>query len=64
MTKRPISSLRVPNGDSLYALGSLLYELGYQNYLKAEQADPEDRLKMLRDNQPILKSAIRRHGSR
>ena len=46
--------------DSLYALGSLLYELGYQNYLKAEQADPEDRLKMLRDNQPILKSAIRR----
>lgn len=46
--------------DSLFALGSLLYELGYRNYLEAEQADATKRLELLRENQPILESAIRR----
>ena len=46
--------------DSLFALGSLLYELGYRNYLEAEQADAAKRLELLRENQPILESAIRR----
>ncbi len=46
--------------DSLYALGTLLYELGYRNYLKAEQAASAERLELLRKNQPVLKSALRR----
>ncbi|MDB4749333.1 hypothetical protein OAF83_00360 [Rubripirellula sp.] len=46
--------------DSLFALGTLLYNLGYRNYLEAEQADPLSRLELLRENQPILESAIRR----
>lgn len=46
--------------DSLFALGSLLYELGYRNDLQAEQVDPEEKLELLMKNQPILESAIRR----
>ena len=46
--------------DSLFALGSLLYELGYRNYLEAEQAEPKEKLELLTKNQPILESAIRR----
>ncbi|MGI9467331.1 MAG: hypothetical protein ACR2OA_09440 [Rubripirellula sp.] len=46
--------------DSLFALGSLLYELGYRNYLEAEQAEPMEKLELLVKNQPILESAIRR----
>ena len=46
--------------DSLFALGELLYELGYRNYLEAEQAEPQEKLELLMKNQPILESAIRR----
>lgn len=46
--------------DSLFALGSLLYELGYRNYLEAEQTAPKEKLELLVKNQPILESAIRR----
>jgi len=46
--------------DSLFALGSLLYELGYRNYLEAEQAEPKEKIELLIKNQPILESAIRR----
>ena len=46
--------------DSLFALGSLLYELGYRNYLEAEQTEPKEQLELLMKNQPILESALRR----
>lgn len=46
--------------DSLFALGALLYELGYRNYLEAEQAEQKEKLDLLMKNQPILESAIRR----
>jgi tetratricopeptide (TPR) repeat protein len=46
--------------DSLFALGGLLYELGYRNYLEAEQAAPDKRLELLQKNQSILESAVRR----
>lgn len=46
--------------DSLFALGALLYELGYRNYLEAEQAEPQEKIELLMKNQPVLESAIRR----
>ncbi len=46
--------------DSLFALGALLYELGYRNYIEAEQVEPTETLELLIKNQPILESAIRR----
>ncbi len=46
--------------ESLFALGTLLYELGYRNYLEAEQAEPREKIELLIKNQPILESAIRR----
>ncbi len=46
--------------DSLFALGGLLYELGYRNYLEAEQAPPDKMLELFEKNQPILESAVRR----
>ena len=45
--------------DSLLTLGELLYERGYRNYLSAEQAEPDVRLDLLRDNQPLLEEAVR-----
>lgn len=44
--------------DSLLTLGELLYQQGNRNYLAAEQAKPEERLQLLRDNQSILEEAI------
>ena len=49
-----------PWRDSLLTLGELLYQRGYQNHLKAEHASGQERLTLLRENQPILEEAIRR----
>ena len=46
--------------DSLLTLGELLYERGYRNHLVAEQSTREQRMRLLRENQPILEEAIRR----
>lgn len=46
--------------DSLLTLGELLYERGYRNHLIAEQSAREERMRLLRENQPILEEAIRR----
>ena len=45
--------------DSLFALGELLYERGYQNYLSTLKGTVDDRARLLRQNQPILEEAIR-----
>ncbi len=46
--------------DSLLTLGELLYERGYRNHLVAEQSPAAEKLRLLRDNQPVLEEAIRR----
>ncbi len=46
--------------DSLLTLGELLYERGYRNHLVAEQSPATEKLRLLRENQPILEEAIRR----
>jgi len=46
--------------DSLFTLAELLYQKAYENHLKAEHADPAERMEWLKANQPILVSAIRR----
>lgn len=46
--------------ESLLTLGELLYQRGYENHLKAEHASGQERLDLLRENQPILDEAIRR----
>lgn len=45
--------------ESLFTLAELLYHRGYRNYLRADRADPTERLEILRDNQPTLEEAIR-----
>ncbi len=46
--------------ESLLTLGELLYRRGYENHLRAEQAKPQDKVQLLRANQPILEEAVRR----
>lgn len=48
-----------PWRDSLFALGELLYERGYHNYLAAEQETGPQKMVMLRNNQSILEDAVR-----
>lgn len=45
--------------DSLLALGEMLYQHAYRNFLVADQAKAEDKVPLLRDNQPMLEEAIR-----
>ncbi|WP_197171052.1 tetratricopeptide repeat protein [Novipirellula aureliae] len=46
--------------DSLFTLAELLYQKAYENHLKAEHADPAERMELLKNNQAILVAAIRR----
>ena len=45
--------------DSLFTLGEILYHKGYANHLQAERTKPEERIALLRDNQPNLDEAVR-----
>jgi hypothetical protein len=45
--------------DSLLTLGEILYHKGYANHLRAERARPEQRIAMMRENQPNLDEALR-----
>lgn len=46
--------------NSLLSLGEILYRRGYENHLAAERVTGAEKLKLLRDNQPVLEEAIRR----
>ena len=46
--------------DSLFTLGELLYQRGHRNFLVAQRQAPEERLKLLGENQPVLREAVRR----
>lgn len=45
--------------DSLFTLGEMLFERGYQTHLAADRAIKADRNALLRENQPILAEAVR-----
>lgn len=45
--------------DSLFTLGELLYRRGYENHLSIDKVADDEKMVILRDNQPILEDAIR-----
>jgi tetratricopeptide (TPR) repeat protein len=45
--------------DSLFTLAELLYQRGHRTFLEAQQATTQERLEMLRKNQPTLEEAVR-----
>ncbi len=44
--------------DSIFLLGEILYQQAYQNFLDAEAERPDERLRLLSENQPKLMKAI------